>query len=179
MTYQLDEFCRDAHDILSAAPGADGREKVRQGLERLLANADFVARYLGPDARPGRRVLHHDPDTGIYVLGHGTDQYDRVGTPHDHGASWAIYGQAAGVTNMTVWRRTDDGSRNGHAELEAERKFTLEPGVVAMFGPHVIHSTAHPRPARYVRITGTDLDSIERFRFDLENHRVTVENADA
>jgi hypothetical protein len=32
-------------------------------------------------------------------------------------------------------------------------------------GPGVIHSTAYPERAWVIRVTGTDLDTIPRFRF--------------
>ncbi len=178
MAYDLEDFCSNAHDALIADPGHDGREKVRQQLEKLLANPAFVAEYLA-NAAAGKEVLHHDPETGFYVMAHGSDDYDRVGKPHDHGESWAIYGQATGVTEMTEWRRLDDGKSEDRAELEVAKKFTLTPGVVALFGPGTIHSTAHAQPARWVRVTGTDLDHIRRFRYDPEKQTMSVMNVGA
>lgn len=176
MAYGLEDFCSDAHDALLVDSGHDGREKVRQHLEALLANQAFVAGYLA-NAAAGKEILHHDPETGFYVMVHGSDDYDRVGKPHDHGESWAIYGQATGLTEMTEWRRLDDGKSEHRAELEVAKKFTLTPGVVALFDSGTIHSTAHPQPARWVRVTGTDLDHIRRFRYDPEKHTMSVMNA--
>ncbi len=173
MAYGLEQFCSDANEALVADSGHDGREKLRQYLEKLLANAEFVAGHIAGTA-PGKHKLHHDPETGIYVYVHGSDDHDRVGKPHDHGASWAIYGQATGVTNMTEWRRIDDGESESHAELEIARNFTLGAGVVALFDPGAIHSTAHPEPARWIRVTGADLDHIRRFRYDPENKTMSV-----
>lgn len=167
MTYTLDDFSRDCHAALTGDPGAAGREKIRAKLELLLANPDFVKRHLEGQGR-GKTVLYHDPDTDVYVMAHGTDQGNRKGKPHDHGASWAVYGQAIGVTEMTVWERTDDRGRDGHAAVEDIMTFALEPGKAALFDTGIIHSTAHPRPARWVRVTGTDLDTIERYSYDPE-----------
>lgn len=178
MAYGPEDFYSDAHDALMADSGHQGREKVRQHLEALLANPAFVAEYL-TNAAAGKEVLHHDPETGIYVMAHGSDDYGRVGKPHDHGESWAIYGQATGVTEMTEWRRLDDGKSEHRAELEVARKFTLTAGVVAVFGPGAIHSTAHPQPARWVRVTGTDLDRIRRFRYDPDKQTMSAMNAGA
>ena len=178
MAYGLEDFCNSAHDALVADSGPEGRELVRRHLETLLANQAFVAEYLAT-AAAGKEVLHHDPETGFYVMVHGSDEYHRVGRPHDHGASWAIYGQATGITEMTEWRRLDDGKSEDHAELEVAKKFTLTPGVVALFESGTIHSTAHPRPARWVRVTGTDLDHIKRFRYDPEKRTMSAMNAGA
>lgn len=171
MAYTLAQFAADCHEALTRDPGPGGRETVRARLETLLAEPDFVA-ALSPGGS-GKAVLHHDPETGIYVMAHGADGGGRKGRPHDHGASWAVYGQATGITEMTVWERTDDRSRPGHAVLEDIHAFTLEPGSAALFDTGIIHSTAHPRPARWVRVTGTDLDAIERHAYDPERQRMT------
>lgn len=175
MAYTLEQFCQDCHDALTADPGPGGREQVRAHLEKLLANKNFVAEHLSSQSK-GKTLLHHDPETGFYVMAHGTDS-GKTGKPHDHGASWAVYGQGIGLTNMTEWRRTDDGGSPEHAEIEVERKFPLEPGKAALFDSWVIHSTAHPGPARWVRVTGTDLDTIERYSYDPERKTAKMMNA--
>ena len=70
---------------------------------------------------------------------------------------------------MTVWNRTDDGSQNGHAKLSENQTFSLNPGEAALFDTGIIHSTAHPKPARWIRITGTNLDKIERYSYDIHS----------
>jgi hypothetical protein len=73
---------------------------------------------------------------------------------------------------MTVWERTDDRSKDGQATVEDIHHFTLSPGKAALFDTGIIHSTAHPRPARWVRVTGTDLDTIERYAYDPDRHQM-------
>lgn len=176
MAYTLEDFCRDAHDAMARDSGPAGREAIRRHLEKLLANEDFVAAHLAGQSK-GKTPLYHDEEFDFHVMAHGTDEGDRIGKPHDHGASWAVYGQAIGPTDMTVWRRTDDGGIDGHAELEAERSFPLEPGKAALFDSGVIHSTAHPKPARWIRVTGTDLDTIERYAYDPDRKAMKRMNA--
>ena len=69
---------------------------------------------------------------------------------------------------MTIWNRIDDGSQIGHAELNAIQTFSLNPGQAALFDTGIIHSTAHPKPARWIRVTGTNLDTIERYSYDVD-----------
>ena len=171
MAYTLEDFCSDCHDALKEDPGAGGREKIRVQLEKLLANGDFVQSYLAAQGS-GKTPLYHDNETDVWVMAHGTDQGNRKGKPHCHGASWAVYGQAIGETNMTVWERTDDRSQDGHATVEDIHQFTLSPGKAALFDTGIIHSTAHPKPARWVRVTGTDLDTIERYAYDPERQQM-------
>ena len=169
MTYTLDQFCADAHDAMAKDSGKAGRNAIRGYLEKLLVNPDFVTEYLASQ-ESRKTLLYHDKDFDFYVMAHGTDAKNRKGKPHDHGASWAVYGQAIGLTNMTVWDRTDDGSQDGHAELVEDQAFPLNPGKAALFDTGVIHSTAHPEPARWVRVTGTNLDTIERYAYDPDRH---------
>jgi len=165
MTYTLQKFCSDAHDAIAEDMFFSGRDKLRKHLELLLRNKDFIEEHL-LSQKTDKSVLYHDKDFDFYVMAHGTDSENRVGKPHDHGSSWAVYGQGTGTTNMTIWDRKDDGSKIGYAELIKEKTFSLTPGRAALFDIGVIHSTAHPKPARWVRVTGTDLDSIERYAYD-------------
>ena len=97
----------------------------------LLRNPQFVAESFSDDTPIGKRTLHHDPDTDVYVLAH-VYEGPKKGSPHSHGASWAVYGTARAVTKMTEWRRTNP---------ESEEQAVLEP-VGAL----------QPRPGRHPRL---------------------------
>ena len=170
MNYSLENFCMDTKASLLSNPGTSGRKAVRAHLEKLLLNEAFIAEFLETQ-NGGKKVLYHDPETDFYVNAHGTDEGKRKGKPHDHGQSWAVYGQATGLTNMTVWDRTDDGSDPKLAQIIERETFPLTPGKAALFDTGIIHSTAHPTAARWVRVTGTNLDLIERYAYDPERHR--------
>ena len=171
MAYTLEEFCRDCRTHLGEDPGPPGREKVRLDLERLLRVPDFVDEYCGPDAERGVHVLYDDPDLGFQVLAHINAQA-RVSPPHDHGASWAIYGQATKYTDMTEWERVDDGSDPGRGEVRQEKKYRLTPGHAGIYADGKIHSIDYPDDARFVRVTGTNLDEINRIAFDRDTGAV-------
>ncbi len=175
MTYTLEQFCDEARGILKADQGDDGREKIRQNLEKLLTNEVFVAANCGPDAERGIHTLYHDEDTDFHVLAHIYENGTQS-PPHDHGPSWAVYGQAIGQTDMTVWARKDDGSVEGHAVVEPAERYTLQPGMVGVFHPGQIHSIKFPDGARFVRVTGTDLNTVGQARYDLKNDKVTVDD---
>ena len=169
MTYTFDQFCADSHAAMAKNSGSAGRDEIRKHLESLLVNKSFIAEHLATQCS-GKTLLYHDRDFDFYVMAHGTDESDRKGKPHDHGTSWAVYGQATGLTNMTIWNRTDDGSQGDHAKLNASQTFSLNPGQAALFDTGVIHSTAHPKPARWIRVTGTNLDKIDRYSYDVDRH---------
>ncbi len=167
MAYELEEFCNDCRAALKADPGDGGREQVRQYLEKLLDNADFVAANCAPDAERGRHTLYHDDELDFHVLAHVYDK-GQASSPHNHGSSWAAYGQAVGKTEMTVWRRTDDGSKEGRASLEVADRFHLEPGKAGVFHPGDIHSIDFTAGSRFIRVTGTDIAAAGQTRFNLK-----------
>jgi hypothetical protein len=177
MAYALDEFIADCRAILQRDPGPQGREDVRRHLERLLDNKEFVAATCGDDVPTGLKVLYEDKDLGFQVLAHINDKA-RKSPPHDHGASWAIYGQAAKYTEMVEWERV--GGDDKHAELKETKRYRLNPGEAGIYQNGAIHSIDYPDRARFIRVTGTNLDKIERVRFDLatgEVHQMTPQQA--
>jgi predicted metal-dependent enzyme (double-stranded beta helix superfamily) len=179
MAYDLDQFVSDCRNILSHDAGPAGREQVRLRLEQLLANPDFVERTCGDKVPHGLVVLHDDKELGFQVLAHINDK-GRASPPHDHGASWAIYGQATKFTDMIEWEREDDGRDAGHAKLKPVKSYRLEPGHAGIYQDGRIHSIDYPDQARFIRVTGTNLDRIDRVRFDLktgEVHRMTAQQA--
>ena len=99
--------------------------------------------------------------------------------PHDHGNSWAVYGQARHHTDMTVWGRTDDGSRKGHAALEVKCAYRLNPGDAGVFHPGDIHSIDFPEGARFIRVTGTDLNRVDQAVYNLKDQTVKIASAAA
>ena len=173
MGYSFDQFCADCRAALKADPGPGGHEAVRRHLEALLADRDFLAAECGPDARPGIRTIYRDRETGFNVLVH-IYEAGKKGPPHDHGRSWAVYGQASEWTDMTLWKRRDDGSKDGFADLREDRTFRLKPGEAGKFEVGQIHSIHFPDGARFVRVTGTDLDAIPTNRYDLEKRTVNA-----
>jgi predicted metal-dependent enzyme (double-stranded beta helix superfamily) len=165
MAYELENFCRDCRETLARGTSPEALEGVRRSLARLLANAAFVERTCGPDAKPGLHLLHEDAELGFQVLAH-INEKPRVSPPHNHGESWAVYGQATGYTDMTEFKRVDDGADPAHARLEVTRKYRLNPGEVGIYASGAIHSIDYPEKSRFVRVTGTNLDRIYRDAFD-------------
>jgi predicted metal-dependent enzyme (double-stranded beta helix superfamily) len=169
MPYTLENFCADLSATLKAK-GQDGLPDVARKLSELLKNPDFVTETFSDDTPIGRRELWHDPATDAYVLAH-VQEGGKTGTPHSHGASWAIYGTARGVTEMTEWRRVNVASESG-AVLEQTRNYALGPGQTRGYASGAIHSTAHPQKAWVIRVTGTDLDAIPRYRFSAKTDKI-------
>ena len=113
-----------------------------------------------------------DPELGFVVLSHVNTKAAKS-PPHDHGASWAVYGQATEYTDMTEWRRTK-GDGPGPAEIEMSRQYRLNPGHAGTYDIRAIHSIDYPDGARFVRVTGTDLERVPRLKFNLKTNEAEV-----
>ena len=128
MAYELDQFISDCRSILARDPGPDGpRRGSRSKLERLSAKSGLRSRALRRRRRAACTSLYEDPELGFQVLAHINDKA-RVSPPHDHGASWAIYGQATHYTDMIEWEREDNGGDPKHAKLKPVKKYRLDAG---------------------------------------------------
>lgn len=173
MSYSFEQFCADCRAALKMHPDETGHEQVRLNVERLIRDEAFLAAECGPDATAGIRTIYRDAETGFNVLVHIYEK-GKSGPPHDHGTSWAVYAQVREWTEMTLWKRLDDGTNDARTELVKDRSFRLEPGMAATFEVGQIHSIRFPDGARFVRVTGTDLDAIPTRRFDPERQTVTV-----
>ena len=161
MSYTLEQFCADCSATLKKDDTHTGRQRIKGLLEKLLAERDFIAKYCGPDAAPGVTTLYRDPATGVNVLSHIYDK-PRVSPPHDHGESWAIYGQAIAYTDMTDWQLTGTNADRERPDVRPSRSYRLFPGMAGTYDDGKIHSIDYPAGARFIRVTGTDLDTIKR-----------------
>ena len=161
MAYTLDAFAADCRDALNATPAPEGLEKVRQLLETALKDSDFVNAHPGPGATAERDILYQDPDLGFCIVAH-VYEGAKTSAPHDHGPSWAIYGQAEGVTEMTDWRliQAPDGDKPGR--VERGNTYSLEPGQSRVYRKGDIHSPKRNGPTKLIRIEGRNMDTVER-----------------
>ena len=165
MAHTLERFAAECRKILSVDPGADGVEKVRRLLQEVLADEEFIERYLGHDTESERDVLYEDPELGFCIVTH-VDKGASVGTPHDHGDSWAIYGQAIGVTRMTEWRVVEPPNGDEPGKAEAVRSFDHLPGTASVWHVGVMHSPSHEGESRLIRIKGRNLGGVTRDRYE-------------
>jgi hypothetical protein len=54
------------------------------------------------------------------------------------------------------------------------KKYRLNPGQAGIYQDGAIHSIDYPDNARFVRVTGTDLDKIDRIKIDLKTGEVAT-----
>jgi len=148
--------------------------KLKALMENLLLSTPPEEPWMAQlirEAKPARE-LYRDSERGFIQMGH-VHQKGHANTPHDHGPCWVIYGSYTGVTDIALYRRTDDGKEPGRATLEREEIHRLGPGVVHPYLPGDIHSVhAVEGPAVVFRFLSCDLEKVERHRYNLEKGTV-------
>ena len=103
MSYTLEEFAADCRNALKDGESAEAFEAVRQYVEKALKDHNFINTHVPENTTEPRRIIYEDPQLGFCICAHAYVEA-KEGKPHDHGPTWAIYGQAAGETEMTDWQ---------------------------------------------------------------------------
>jgi hypothetical protein len=163
MSYTLSRLAADIRETLKADNGPQGKAKVATFVSRALTDQAFIAAELkerAPGAHP-RQVLYEDPELGFCICGHVYDG-PANGSPHDHGSSWAIYGQATGVTEMTDWRIVEEGKGEAPTLVEPVRTYNMRPGDAHLYDVGAVHSPKRAAPVKLIRIEGKNLDHVKR-----------------
>ena len=165
MAYTLEQLAADIGRALRADPSSAGRRELCWFVSRSLRDPELVATHL-KDRAPGadpRDILYEDPELGFCICGHVYDGAAN-GAPHDHGSSWAIYGQATGVTEMTDWRIVKRGAVGEPSLVEPAKTYLLHPGAARLSDVGDVHSPKREAPVRLIRIEGQNLDRVQRSR---------------
>lgn len=164
MTYTIERLAAECHEALKADPGPKGREKMRYKLSAALKDPQFVKTYIGPQEESPRKILYEDPEFDFCILAH-VYKGAKGSPPHDHGPSWAIYGQAEGVTEMTDWSLVEKPSGDKPGKVKPLRVYNLEPGDAKLYNEGDLHSPRRESETRLIRIEGRNLETVKRDRY--------------
>ncbi len=167
MSYSLEQFSTECHNILKADPGPEGRKKVCELVKDVLKDQDFVKAHLGDDV-PERKVLYEDPELGFCILGH-VHHGAKNSQPHDHGPYWAIYGQAVGETIMTDYEPVARPGEGKPGKARPVRDYTLSPGAAYLYNEGDLHSPRRDGTTRLIRIEGKNMEKVQRFPYERVN----------
>ena len=159
MTHTLASLSRTCHELLAAGDTPAARRGVADALGRALGDPAFVREVFAQPVGE-RSVLWQDSQLDFCILAH---EYlaPREGKPHDHGAWWAIYGQADGESVMNEFAVVQPG------KVRKLRNVTMRPGDVRVYDEGEVHAVTHTRPSRLVRIEGRDLTKVKRGTYDV------------
>jgi predicted metal-dependent enzyme (double-stranded beta helix superfamily) len=164
MGHTLEQFAAACHRILVDNPGPGGRTKVCTLLQDVLKDDAFVATHLGDDV-PEREILYEDPQLGFCILAHVYGGA-KESAPHDHGPTWAIYGQARGETVMSDWALVEPASEARPGKVRHVRSYSLKPGAAHVYNEGELHSPRRDGPTRLIRIEGRNMDTVRRLAYE-------------
>jgi predicted metal-dependent enzyme (double-stranded beta helix superfamily) len=164
MAITVEQFAGECHTILKSEPGPSGRRKICMLLEDLLREPGFVQESI-TESTSERQLLYEDPELGFCILAHNY-KGAKDSPPHDHGPSWAIYGQARGETEMTDYELVAPAAEGKPGKARARRTYKLMPGNAYVYNEGELHSPRRRGPTQLIRIEGTNMDRIKRLRFE-------------
>jgi hypothetical protein len=164
MAQAVQTFVAKAREFLTAENSPAGRAKVCRLLEEALRDEAFIAEAFD-DRTPERKILYEDRELGFCVLAHN---YLRAkqSPPHDHGPSWAIYGQARGETAMSDWELVEPVTEAAPGRVRKAREYKLTPGIAHVYNEGDLHSPSREGPTRLIRIEGTNMEKVKRLKYE-------------
>ena len=138
----FEKFIQDLRAAWSKLPDMEARmKKGQQLLEALVKDESLRQASRSWPSTEGRKNLlfYEDPDYGFAING-VVRIPGRKGSIHDHAHAWTAYGLLDGTESLERFRRIDDRSQEGHAELELESVTQGTPGKVDLVPPFDIHA---------------------------------------
>ncbi len=138
----FEKFIQDLRAAWAEVPDMEARmKKGQQLLEALVKDEGLRQASKSWPSTEGRKNLlfYEDPDYGFAVNG-VVRIPGRKGSIHDHAHAWTAYGLLDGTESLERFRRIDDRSQEGHAELELESVTQGTPGKVDLVPPFDIHA---------------------------------------
>ena len=164
MPQTVEQFGIACRAALKAEPGPAGRQKVCALVKEVLTDDAFIKANFD-DNTPERKIIYEDPELGFCVLAH---QYKgpKESSPNDHAHSWAIYGQIAGETAMSDWELVSPASADKPGKVKHKSKYKLTPGIAHVYNEGDLHSPSRTGPTRLLRIEGTNMENVKRFKFE-------------
>ncbi len=164
LKYSLDEFVSDMEGLLVSQPSS---QKIfdtgSTWLEKLTRNPDAIPSQFRVPATNGRRPNHgtyllYQGDSGLSVTAVVWGPGEHLG-PHDH-RTWGMIGILENTVTETRYRRVDDRTRDGYAQLERDRAANFKPGEITLLVPEVdeIHQMDNHtgRPTVEIHVYGDD-----------------------
>ena len=167
MAYTLKQLVEDCRAALTKDKGAIGRNAVRKFVELACLDDDFVSTHLGPENDTPRKVLYEDDELGFCILVHVAAA--ETGLPHGHGPTWAIYGIAAGITEMTDWYCTEQPQGRTPGKVVKVRSYEVPKGTAHLYNEGDLHSSRREQEVRMVRVEGINLMGTRRPRYEAQD----------
>ncbi len=161
MSYTLEQLAADIRQTLASRPITQCGKALCRFVERAIGDAEFKETNLGSDKTERQTVLYEDSELGFRICVHVYSSPAHT-TPHDHGSTWAVYGQVEGTTVMTDWHVIRQATESYPAQVEQILSYKLKPGKAHFYPKGAVHSPRRVGPTKLLRVEGSNLDHITR-----------------
>lgn len=178
--YSVKRLVEDLRDLKARGePEAAMLEEVREYVKRLLLMKHnwLRASMCVPSEDPssaGIYKLHEEPDhsLAIFVV---TWSPGEETPPHDH-ATWAVIAGLQGWETQHRWKRLDDGSRPGYAEVVRVGSERIDSNAIVALDSNAIHSVQNDSGALSVtlHVYGMNVEYTDRRSFDPERRTTSA-----
>lgn len=168
--YELKQFVDDLRAIeAERTDPSDVIARVRPLVRELALSRTWLEprHYRCDEAQGfGVHLLHEERDHTLAVFA-ASWLPGRGAPPHNHG-TWAVVAGVDGPEKNIFWKRVDDGSRPGYAELIKQGEKVFGAGEVVSFLPDSIHSVVNETDAVTVslHVYGKHVNYTTRSQFD-------------
>ena len=175
MTTPPDDLPRFVDDLRNITRETSDEVAIIQRVRPLARELALAKTWLRPEHYRcdeaqgfGVHLLHEEPDHTLAVFA-ASWLPGRGAPPHNHG-TWAVVAGVDGPETNVFWKRLDDGSRPGYAEIARNGQKVFGPGDVVSFLPAQIHSVVNETGGVTVslHIYGKHLNYTGRSQFDPE-----------
>merc|ERR1711972_242639 len=139
--------------------------------KKALACKDFLSTNIDTLPADGMNHTLHGPDeeAGFSIRAFSYAKDKAVGIPHDHGGTWAIYGEAVGVTKMEDWKvvepaTKDESGKTIPGKIECVRRYEVKPGEAYLYDVGDVHATSgEANPSRsFLQVVGSAKEARKR-----------------
>ena len=175
--YNLDNFITDLDRITGAESSPENIVAAAKPLLAKLVRQPncLQAQYRKRGANAyGRYMLHRAPGFNITAVVWGPGDNAKS---HNHD-TWGLVGVVENEIQETRFRRRDDGSKAGYAEIEVTAILKNGAGMVSCLTPpdddiHEMNNVTNGDTVE-IHVYGKDLADMPRLRFDLETKTTKV-----
>lgn len=170
--YSVQDYVEDIRAIVAEEAETEAiTERIKPLALRLASDPSWFKdkyRYTDPEQGVGLHLLHEEDnhDLAVFAIawapGRGVEA-------HNH-KTWAVVSGIEGQERETNYKRLDDGSKPGFADLVPTKEETLYPGTAVCCLPEDIHSVVNngDKVAVSLHTYGRHLNHTGRSTFDVD-----------
>ena len=138
----FEKFIEDLRAAWKELPDTEARMKRGQKLLEGLVKDESLrqASKSWPSTEGRKNLLFHEDEECGFAINGVVRNPGRKGSIHDHAHAWTAYGVLDGSESLERFRRVDDRSKGGYAELELESVTQGNAGKVDLVPPFDIHA---------------------------------------